>query len=267
MKKFAEYIDSCFDMQTDTDDMYKYKKDLLNKMIDTANDLQRKGLEDEKVIYDLTVSEFPNPTDGYKQFEAKLINKRKSKKRHLLNSLGSVLFILLLTAVYLIYSFASHNWVHSWLIMEGGITFLIIYHFMRITSFMSKKRLYPVARIFVAFSVMLTAVFAFLVCRTQFYIMNSYLIFLGAVGFMFIADAVFAAVTKQKFAIINYLLYVPTVAAMLYVILGLLNAIPWHPGWFIMIASVVLDILIIIFAIVRNKNYDAGEVDDQWKEN
>ena len=151
--------------------------------------------------------------------------------------------------------------------MEGGITALIIYHFMRLTVFTSKKRLYPISRILVAFSVMLTAVFAFLVCRTALYIMNSYLIFLGAIGFMFIGDAVFSAVTHQKFAIINYLLYIPAVAAMIYVILGILGAVSWNPGWLIMVASVVLDIIVMVFAVVRNKNFEVGEVDDQWKGN
>ena len=59
MKNFADYIDSCFDQKADTDDMYRYKKELLNNMLDTANSLQRSGLKDEKVIYDLTLSEFP----------------------------------------------------------------------------------------------------------------------------------------------------------------------------------------------------------------
>lgn len=267
MENFADYIDSCFDQKTDSDDMYRYKKELLNNMLDTANSLQCSGLKDEKVIFDLTLSQYPGPVEGYQEYEKCLETKRRSRRRHYLNTVLSLAYILLLTVVYLTYSFLSKNWLHSWLIMEGGVTALIIYHFMRLAVFASKKRFYPISRLLVAFSVMLTAVFAFLVCRTALYIMNSYLIFLGAIGFMFISDAIFSAVTHQKFAIINYLLYIPAVAAMIYVILGILGAVSWNPGWLIMIASVAVDIIVMVFAVVRNKNFEVGEVDDQWKGN
>ena len=267
MENFADYIDGCFEQKTDSEDMYRYKKELLNNMIDTANSLQRSGLKDEKVIFDLTLSQYPEPVEGFREYEKKLEIKRRSKRRHYLNSVLSLAYVLLLTVVYLTYSFLSKNWLHSWLIMEGGVTALIIYHFMRLTVFASKKRFYPISRLLVAFSVMLTAVFAFLVCRTALYIMNSYLIFLGAIGIMFIGDAVFSAVTHQKFAIINYLLYIPAVAAMIYVILGILGAVSWNPGWLIMVASVILDIIVMVIAVVRNKSFKVGEVEDQWKGN
>lgn len=50
MENFADYIDGCFEQKTDSEDMYRYKKELLNNMLDTANSLQRSGLKDEKVI-------------------------------------------------------------------------------------------------------------------------------------------------------------------------------------------------------------------------
>ena len=34
-----------------------------------------------------------------------------------------------------------------------------------------------------------------------------------------------------------------------------------------MIASVAVDIIVMVFAVVRNKNFEVGEVDDQWKGN
>ena len=77
----------------------------------------------------------------------------------------------------------------------------------------------------------------------------------------------FIAITHQKFAIINYLLYVPAVAAMVYVIFGILRVVSWNPGWLIMVASVVLDIIVMVIAVVRNKSFKVGEVEDQWKGN
>lgn len=49
--------------------MYRYKKELLNNMIDTANSLQRSGLKNEKVIFDLTLSQYPEPVEGFREYE------------------------------------------------------------------------------------------------------------------------------------------------------------------------------------------------------
>ncbi len=38
-------------------------------MIDTANSLQRSGLKDEKVIFDLTLSQYPEPVEGFREYE------------------------------------------------------------------------------------------------------------------------------------------------------------------------------------------------------
>lgn len=44
-------------------------KKLLNNMIDTANSLQRSGLKDDKVIFNLTLSQYPEPVVGFREYE------------------------------------------------------------------------------------------------------------------------------------------------------------------------------------------------------
>lgn len=38
-------------------------------MIDTANSLQRSGLKDDKVIFNLTLSQYPEPVEGFREYE------------------------------------------------------------------------------------------------------------------------------------------------------------------------------------------------------
>jgi hypothetical protein len=45
------------------------KKELLNNMIDTANSLQCSGLKDDKVIFNLTLSQYPEPVEGFREYE------------------------------------------------------------------------------------------------------------------------------------------------------------------------------------------------------
>lgn len=93
-------------------------------------------------------------------------------------------------------------------------------------------------------------------------------VFIGGVIVLLIADAVFAAVTRQKLAVINYLLYIPAAAALLYVILGAVGAIPWSPGWMIVLLGVLVDLFVIAGVMVNNSRYKyKPEVDDVWNEN
>lgn len=69
MENFADYIDGCFEQKLIVKICIGIKKELLNNMIDTANSLQRSGLKDEKVIFDLTLSQYPEPVEGFREYE------------------------------------------------------------------------------------------------------------------------------------------------------------------------------------------------------
>ena len=72
---------------------------------------------------------------------------------------------------------------------------------------------------------------------------------------MYCTDAVFARLTAQKLRIINYLIYVPAAAPMLYVVLAGLHIIPWHPGWLIVPLSVVVDVILLVGKAIENGKY------------
>mgnify|MGYP007053733857 CR=1 FL=1 len=56
-------------------------------------------------------------------------------------------------------------------------------------------------------------------------------------------------------AIINYLIYIPAVSPMLYIIIGVLGILPWSTGWVIVPLAVLVDIVIIAAKLIHNKKY------------
>lgn len=172
---------------------------------------------------------------------------------------------------YLGISFKTGAWGKSWLFLLGGIFLLVIGGmFIAIKKICDKKNptLMLSARLLLAGVIMLVATFAFLYCTLFMSFSMSWLIFLAAVAVMLIADAIFAAATKQKLAIINYLLYLPGIAAMFYVVLGLLEVIPWHPGWMIVLVAVLIDLVILVAKTVGSKEKVAKKQEDDnlWED-
>ena len=78
-----------------------------------------------------------------------------------------------------------------------------------------------------------------------------WLIFLFAVPLSLFVDCAMAFAAKQKSAIVTLVLYVPAIATMLYVLLGLTGVLAWHPGWMIIVLSVVVDLGIIATKIIK----------------
>ena len=114
---------------------------------------------------------------------------------------------------------------------------------------------------------MLVAVYVFLFCLMLFDPPHIWVVLIGGVIALLIADAVFAAVTRQKLAIINYLIYIPAGSALLYVILGGIHAVPWSPGWMIVLLGVLADILVAAGVMINNSRYIyKQEVEDVWNE-
>ena len=271
MESIIDYIENTLkDVPDEENSLYRYKRRVFDSMTERANEIAQSGLKDEKVLSDLVISEHPDLKEEYRKFYLADREKRKTKNFREFLAVGSVCYILLLTAIYLGVSFLRHNWAQSWLIMLGGITVLVDYLFSVAVKDISRMRriFHPIARVLIAFNIMLTATFIFLCCVVIFHIPMSWVIYLIAVIVLFAADALFLALTKRKLAIINYLLYIPAAMSMLYVILGVLEVIAWDPGWLLMILAVIIDILIVVGIAVENSKYIyRQEVEDVWNEN
>lgn len=266
MRDFADYIESCLAEYGNSQTTFIYKKRLLDEMELRVKEVEKHGLNDKNVAYDLIVSENSKEKvlNGYSNY----LNTLKEKQTRKRIPLISAAYLGILLVVFLILGFLFDLWHPGWLTFEFGISVLVIGILMFIVSRLNKIKWYPLSRILVAGSVMIAAQAIYLAIRVLTGIVDSYLIFLAAPALMFICDTVLATVTKQRFYLINYLITIPVVSVFLYAIFGIIGAVPWHPGWLIIIGGFLADILVVFGVIQFNKKYSyKPEVEDSWKEN
>ncbi len=270
MEKYIDYIENALAGESGGDTLYRYKRQILDQMTERALEITGAGMKDDQVTFDLIRDEFSDLKAGYLEFAEQSRLKARSKARRKMMLIGAPCYILLLVALYLAISFLTGHWAQTWLIIVGGIFLMLLFFSgIGIKKLCGMRRLFhPFARLLIAIDVMLVATFVFLFCLILFHIPHIWTVLIGGVIALLIADAVFAAATRQKLAVINYLLYIPASSALLYVILGAVGAIPWSPGWMIILLGVLADILVIAGVIINNSRYKyKPEVDDVWNEN
>ena len=257
MKNFVDYIEkSCANLKDDHT-TYRYKKKLLDKMTARANEVISTGLKDEKVLTDLIADEFGDLEAGYQDF---LADEKKARRKKMIKigfPVGGLVTILLLLAVYFTVSDLTGAWNKTWLIIVGGIFSLVIFYLsfaIRKLCHM-RKVFHPIARILIFGCVMLATVFAFLFFLMMFPALTTWPILMGGVIAALAADLAFAYTTKQKFRTISFFVYMPVIAAMLYIMLAAYGAVTWAAGWPVILAGVVADVGYIISIIMSNMKY------------
>ncbi len=270
MKSFVDYIEDTFQGVEDDGTLYRYKRLVLEKMTERANEVTHTGLRDEKVLNDLIISEFPNLKENYRKYYESDRAKKREKALNKFMIFGSVGLILALVVIFLSVSFLTGAWGKTWVIIVGGIltwvVFLLSVFIRRITGL--RRIFHPIARVLLAICIMCGTTVVFLVLLAVMHISKAWVVYPLGVVLIYVADAVYSSVTKQKLRIINYLIYIPAAMPMLYVILGALNIIPWHPGWLLMPISVLIDLILVAAKMVDNRKYKyKPEVDAAWNEN
>ena len=87
---------------------------------------------------------------------------------------------------------------------------------------------------------------------------------LGAVIVGLAAGCLAAFAKKKKFAIFTLLVAIPAITSLVYVILGLTEILPWHPGWLTVVASVFVDFVVILIRVISSSK---KEVEDEiWED-
>lgn len=263
MKNYPDHIENQMTAHPNDDVTFTYKRLVLESMEKRSAALRKRGLRDEKVIRDLVCEENMQIEQGYFDYLAK--EKDKKRIRNLPRNIA--IYMLVLIVSFLGIGFATHVWHPTWLIIEGGVSFLVVYLLMFLAAHITETVLYPLARLCVAGSVMMLTQFIFLVMRIPFGIENAYLLFLAAVALMLLADGTLASLTKQKFAFLSWLIYIPAVTGLLYALAGLTGIVAWDPGWWMMVAAVVADIALVVGTVLYKGRYSIKqELENIWKE-
>lgn len=267
MENFYQYIERSLPNKPNDPVLYKYKKRVLDEMSNRANELSSRGLTDKRVIDDLIISEYEGIADDYKEYAQGKALKKKRKALLIGNILGSIVYIFMLIIVFLGIGFSTHYWHPAWVIIVDGVLLWVAYLLsLGINRVLDMKRIFHfIARILLAIAIVVLFVAIFIFLMAVMHVPHAWvLVFVGLFA-MFLGDGLFASLTKQKLAIISWLMYIPAMSAMLFVILGGLSIVSWATGWIMIPLSLLLDAIIMYIAYKKNTSYKE-EVVDTWQE-
>lgn len=263
---FTQYANKTLENLPNTKSAYLYKQQVIAEMTKRANELIESGLKDNKVINELIISEFSDIEKDFYVQQEKQQNKNKKQKIGQMSVLGVLGYILAIVVAYLSFSFVSGAWSKTWLLLVAGILLPVAAGMLvSATKLNGKKTLYTAAsRVMLVGSIFIVATVVFLVSIIFTDIKNTWLIFILAVAFSLLADGLMASKAKQKSAVVSWLLYIPVIAAMVYVFLGITVSF-WHPGWLIIVIAVLADIFILMKKINNKADKAQEEMNRPWE--
>ena len=79
MESFIDYIENTLQGERDDATLYHFKRQLLDKMTERANEITHSGLHDEKVLSDLIISEYPDLPGAYQKYRVAAKRERREK--------------------------------------------------------------------------------------------------------------------------------------------------------------------------------------------
>lgn len=268
MQQFIDYLDSALPDIPGDKTLYKFKRNLLDEMNARYLEVSRRGITNQKVITDLVISEHPNVRGECFKYAQSVTAKKRAKTRVLMRIIGSAIYFIAMILLFIVASFSANGPAHTWLIIVDGILLWVSYILtLGVVKITSLKRIFHVfARLLLGVDIMVFSVAAFLFTQIALGVSKGWVLIIAGVALAFVGDAAYAHFTKVKFAIINYLLYIPVIATMLYIILASLNVTSWGKGWILIILSLLVDVIVMYASMLKNRNYKR-EVIDSWQEN
>ena len=268
MQQFIDYLDSSLPDKHNDKILYKFKRKLLDEMNARYLEVSRRGITNQKVITDLIISEHADIKQEYEKYNGEVLAKKRAQRRVLTRIIGSAIYFISLIILFVVLNIFFDGIRHTWLLLVDGLLVWICYMLtlgvVKITSF---KRIFHIfARLLLSFDVVIFSVAAFLFVQIGLGFSRGWVLIIAGIAMAFVADGAYAHFTKVRFAIINYLIYIPIVATMLYVILSALYILSWGTGWLLIILSLLVDVIIMYASVLSNKRYKQ-EVIDTWQEN
>lgn len=266
MRDFIEYIETSCAKLKDNQMTYRYKRKLLDEMTDRANEITHAGLKDEKVLADLIADEFGDLEKGYQEFAKQERKRQCARMMKVAFPIGGLIFFIMMFVAYFSVSNLTGAWDKTWLIIVGGIFFMIIFYtFFGIRKLCHMRRIFhPIARVLIAGCVMIFMVFVFLYLLMMLPDhIPTWPVLPGGIILALLSDIAFAFSTKQKFRTISLFVYMPVIATMLYIIFAAYGLVTWIGGWPIVLLGLVADLGYIFSVILRNMKYFMYRQEDE----
>lgn len=262
-ERFKRYLEREFRAIAPTKAAMEYRNDMLRQMMERVQDLKIKGITDEELIYDMVIDELGDFRATLIEFENKKVKVETAKRKVMLGIVMLVGTVLLITAAYLITSFALGDaWGKTWLIMVGGIFAGVCAGSILVAVKAAQKKKYLAMRGSIAVVEVLVTVFVFLLLQILFRLNMSWLAFLVMVIVLVGVDTALAYASQSKIRHIELAAFIEVFCVLLYVILGIVGLAPWHPTWLLCIGGalgIILEIVVLIAK--RNKDKDNDEME------
>ena len=254
-ERFKRYLEQQFRAIRPTLAAAEYREKMLKQLMDRAQELRIKGMDDEDLIYDMCIDElgdFGATLAAFDEQEHKVAN---AKRNALLGAVCGVGAVLALVVIYLIVSFLVPNsWGLTWLILVGGAFAGVIAFSVVLLVKFGKAKKYIAMRLMPPVIIVLLCVYLFLLLQLVAGVEMAWLTFLVMVMMIAVFDGVMAFITDFKFRWIELPIVIEVFCVMLYVIIGIaVGAEFWHPGWLLCLGGVVAAIAEAI-AIIANRN-------------
>lgn len=254
-ERFKRYLEQQFRAIRPTMAAMEYREKMLRKLMDRAQELRIKGMDDEDLIYDMCIDElgdFGATLAAFDEQEHKVAN---AKRNALLGAVCGVGAVLALVIIYLIVSFLVPNsWGLTWLILVGGAFAGVIAFSVVLLVKFGKAKKYIAMRLMPPVIIVLLCVYLFLLLQLVAKVEMAWLTFLVMVMMIAVFDGVMAFITDFKFRWIELPIVIEVFCVMLYVIIGIdAGAEFWHPGWLLCLGGVVAAVAEAI-AIIANRN-------------
>ncbi len=254
-ERFKRYLEQQFRAIRPTLAAAEYREKMLKQLMDRAQELRIKGMDDEDLIYDMCIDElgdFGATLAAFDEQEHKVAN---AKRNALLGAVCGVGAVLALVVIYLIVSFLVPNsWGLTWLILVGGAFAGVIAFSVVLLVKFGKAKKYIAMRLMPPVIIVLLCVYLFLLLQLVAGVEMAWLTFLVMVMMIAVFDGVMAFITDFKFRWIELPIVIEVFCVMLYVIIGIaVGAAFWHPGWLLCLGGVVAAIAEAI-AIIANRN-------------
>lgn len=268
MDSFIQHINASLPDERGNDILFRFKRKTLNEMNERFAEVKTRGITNDEVFKDLIISEYSDLPQKYEKFYHEETVTKRTKRRLILNVVGSIIYILSLIVAFFGISFMTGKWDQTWVIIVSGIllwvSYILTLGVIKITSF---RRIFHIfARILLAGDIVVASVAIFIFCLAILKVPHSWVIVIAGIAGMFIGDEIYATATKQKLAILNYLLYSPVIGTMAYIIFSGIGLLSWKTGWLIILLSLIADLFIVLIQMAKNKKYEQ-EVYESWSEN
>lgn len=242
-EKFKAYLEEQFKQIAPTKAAMEYRISMLRNMMDRAQELRIKGMNDDELIYATVITELGDFSATLKGYENRVIKKEVNQMAAVFAIAVAVAWVLPLVIVYLIVGFVTRIWHPTWLIIVAGtlagIAGILIWAAVRLNK---SKSYLPLRAVLVGIEVILSVI-VFLFLQLVGNVRGSFMTFLAMTALIFATDTAMAFASGSKIKWLELPVSIEVFCVMLYVMLGISLSYKgisvWHPAWLMCLAGVI----------------------------